>query len=125
LSHPIPLDDESIELLLRSLDYYSKSLKNLGEIEPPNEAIPLFDNQLERSILEVESIKKILTSEMMYDIDFNPDTTQFIVKILNFYKNELHEDMEELELSAGSDSDINALLKEINEIDELLKSMSL
>jgi len=125
LSQSIPLDDENIGLLLRALDYYSKSLKNLGEIEQPNEAIPLFDNQLERSILEAESIKKILTSEVIFDMDFSPDTTQFIIKILNFYKNELHEDLEELELLGGTDSDINALLTELDEIDYLLKSIFL
>ena len=125
MSQSIPLDDENIGLLLRALDYYSKSLKNLGEIEQPNEAIPLFDNQLERSILEAESIKKILTSEVIFDMDFSPDTTQFIIKILNFYKNELHEDLEELELLGGTDSDINALLTELDEIDYLLKSIFL
>ena len=125
LSHSIPLDTENIELLLRGIDYYSKSLKNLEEIEQPNETIPLFENQIERSILEVESIKKILTSEIMYDINFSPETTKFIIKILNFYKNELHEDLEEIELTEGKDSDINALLKEMDKIDEFLKSIFL
>jgi len=123
LSKSIPLDKGHIELLLRSLDYYSKSLKNLEEIEHPIETIPLFENQMERSILEVESIKKILTSEIMYDINFSPQTTQFIIKILNFYKDELHEDLEELELTGGKDSDISTLLKEMDKIDELLKSI--
>lgn len=123
MSKSIPLDKGHIELLLRSLDYYSKSLKNLEEIEHPIETIPLFENQMERSILEVESIKKILTSEIMYDINFSPQTTQFIIKILNFYKDELHEDLEELELTGGKDSDISTLLKEMDKIDELLKSI--
>lgn len=95
----------------------------MEEIEHPIETIPLFENQMERSILEVESIKKILTSEIMYDINFSPQTAQFIIKILNFYKDELHEDLEELELTGGKDSDISTLLKEMDKIDELLKSI--
>ena len=123
LSESIPIDEQGVQLLLRALEYYSKNLKNLEEIKEPNETIPLFENQIERSILEVESIKKILGAQMVYDINFNPNTTHFIIKILNFYKNELHEDLEELELSGGKDSDIDTLLKEMDKIDELLKSI--
>ena len=118
-----PVDNETSELLERALDYYSKKVRELEEIEKTNVPMPLFEGQVEASLLEIESIKKSLKSEEIYGFNIQSQKLKFIIKILNFYKNELLEDIEELEIGEGKDKEIDLLEKETEKISGLTISL--
>lgn len=114
-------DFENIDVIMRALEYYSKSLKNLKENET-DESIPLFNGQIEDSFLEINLIKEALKSGTESRLNFVRKKLSFIVSILEFYKNELSEDLEELENTTNNDSEIDLIQKEIFKVNEVIQT---
>jgi len=112
-------DIENMDVIIRALEYYSKSLKNLKENET-DESIPLFNGQIEDSFLEINLIKEALKSGIESRLNFVRKKLNFIVSILEFYRNELSEDLEELENTANNDSEIDLVQKEIFKVNEVI-----
>jgi len=108
-----------MDVIIRALEYYSKSLKNLKENET-DESIPLFNGQIEDSFLEINLIKEALKSGIESRLNFVRKKLNFIVSILEFYRNELSEDLEELENTANNDSEIDLVQKEIFKVNEVI-----
>lgn len=59
--------------------------------------MPLFNGQVDESLLEVESILETLKLNMNFGLNFTKNRLDFITLILEFYLVELSEDLEELE----------------------------
>lgn len=114
------LEIENTDVIMRSLDYYSKNLKNLEESEL-DESMPLFNGQVKDSLLEVELIKEALKSNTDSQLNFVRKRLDFIILVLQFYGNELSEDLEELEDSSDNEHDMNLLEEEIEKINETMQ----
>jgi len=114
-------DIENMDVIMKVLEYYSKSLKNLKENET-DESIPLFNGQIEDSFLEINLIKEALKSGTESRLNFVRKKLSFIVSILEFYKNELSEDLEELENITNNDSGIDLIQKEIFKVNEVIQT---
>ena len=120
LNEPRDFDIENIDVIIRALDYYSKSLKNLEENET-DESIPLINGQVKESLLEVELIKEALKSGTISYLNFVRKKLNFIVSVLEFYMIELSEDLEELENTKNNDSDIDLIQKEISKVNGIIQ----
>lgn len=107
-----------MDVIIRALEHYSKSLKNLKEDET-DESIPLFNGQIEDSFLEINLIKEALKSGIESRLNFVRKKLNFIVSILEFYRNELSE---ELENTANNDSEIDLIQKEIFKVNEVIQT---
>ena len=116
-------DTESVRVLMRALDYYLKSLRNLEEIEESSGHIPLFEGQVEASLMEIKLIKKELKSESFSGLNIDGKKILFIIQILNFYKNELLEDLEEIENTNNDKLEIDLLEKEIKNVSNMLQAI--
>ncbi|EPA05883.1 hypothetical protein [Candidatus Nitrosarchaeum limnium] len=114
------LEIENIRVINRALDYYSKSLKNLKENEI-EDSMPLFNGQIDESLLEVESILEALKLNMNYGLNFTKNRLNFITLILEFYFAELSEDLEELEDTEENKKNMNLLEEEIGKITETIQ----
>jgi len=114
-------DIENMDVIMKVLEYYSKSLKNLKENET-DEFIPLFNGQIEDSFLEINLIKEALKSRTGSHLNFVRKKLSFIISILEFYKNELSEDLEELENTTKNDSEIDLIQKEIFKVNEVIQT---
>ena len=114
------LEIENIRVINRALDYYSKSLKNLKENEI-EDSMPLFNGQIDESLLEVESILEALKLNMNYGLNFTKNRLNFITLILEFYLAELSEDLEELEDTEENKKNMNLLEEEIGKITETIQ----
>ena len=113
------LEIENIDVIIRALEYYSKSLKNLKENE--EDSIPLFNGQVEESISEVESILESLKSKIDFGLHFTQNRLNFIILILEFYSAELSEDLEELEDVNDNKKNMALLEEEIAKINETIQ----
>jgi len=99
---------ENSEVMIRALDYSTKSLENLEEGEILNESIPFLKDSADESILEIKKIKKLLSSGTSADLNIIYKKTDFIQSILKYYESGLTED-EELEKTNDSFDKIQLL----------------
>ena len=114
------LEIENIAVLNRALEYYSKSLKNLKENEI-EDSMPLFNGQVDESLLEVESILEALKLNADFGLNFTKNRLDFIMLILEFYLVELSEDLEELKDVEENKKSMNLLEEEIGKITETIQ----
>jgi len=113
------LEVENIDVISRAMVYYSKSLKNLKENEV-EDSMPLFNGQVKESLLEVELILEALKSKINSELTFESNRLNFTVLILEFYRAELSEDLEELEDTDDNEKNMNLLKEEIEKINETI-----
>ena len=117
------INAENFDVMMRAFDYYSKSLTNLEESEEISESIPLLEDKVEKSLSEIELFKKIISSNDTPNIELFARRTNFIYSVLEYYKNELNDDIKELENSDNNKQNIQLLQKEIEEINKILQKL--
>lgn len=115
---------DNSEMLKRAIEYYSKSLKNLEEEEELDETIPLFKGKIGQSLLEARLIQSLLDSGASSDLNQVKKKLDFVSSILEYYKDELTEDLEELENTKGhKDIEVKLLEEEIEKISIILQKL--
>lgn len=115
---------ENSDIMKRAFENYSKNLKNIEENEELDKGIPILEGQIGKSLSEINRIKALLDSGASSDLNLVNKKLNFISSILEYYKDELNEKLDELENSKKHNVDDEKIIEEeIEKVNTILQKM--